>query len=117
MSEMKIKNGDYVKDGNGGAVMLDGKEEMLQRVLYILTARRGAFPFMENTGSRLYMLSRTARSQRQSAAEQYAAEALGDESGLTVTEILLEDGADETTLVTVKAKYGEDELTVTATVQ
>jgi len=117
LSEMRIKNGDYVRDGNGGAVMLDGKEEMLQRVLYLLSARRGAFPFMENPGSRLYLLSRTARSQRQSAAEQYVAEALGGESGLTVTGIELEDGEDETTLVTVTAKYGEDELTVTATVQ
>ena len=44
--ELKLENGDYVPDGKGGHVRLGGAEEVLARVLFRLTARRGAVPFL-----------------------------------------------------------------------
>ena len=41
--ELLIKNRDYVPDGTGGFVRVSGKEELLQRVLFQLSARRGGF--------------------------------------------------------------------------
>ena len=51
-------DGDYVPDGMGGLTALSGGAEVLARVLYRLTARRGALPFLPNLGSRLYQLCR-----------------------------------------------------------
>ncbi len=72
-------DGDYVPDGMGGLTALSGGEEVLARVLYRLTARRGALPFLPNLGSRLYLLPREPAARRQSAAAQYVAEALAEE--------------------------------------
>jgi len=87
--ELKLKNGDYVPDGVGGLRRVSGQEELLQRVLFKLTARRGKFPFQENLGSRLWQLGRVSVSQRQSAATQYVAEALADEKTLSVESVEL----------------------------
>lgn len=84
--ELKIKNGDYVA-GAGRLETLAGSEALLQRVLYRLTARRGAFPFLENMGSRLHALGSVRRGQRAAAAKQYVAEALQEETGITVTDV------------------------------
>ena len=40
--ELKLRNGDYVPDGVGGLKRVEGREALLQRVLFKLTARRGA---------------------------------------------------------------------------
>ena len=74
--ELKIKNGDYVPDGRGGFVIVQGTEKLLQRALLKLTARRGMFPFMEDFGRRLWQLGRIEPSAPTAAAIQYAAEAL-----------------------------------------
>lgn len=52
---LRMKNGDYVPKGSG-LETVSGSEAVLQRVLLRLTARRGAFPFMESFGSRLWTL-------------------------------------------------------------
>ena len=44
--EWKLTEGDYVPDGKGGFTALTGSGEVLARVLYRLTARRGALPCM-----------------------------------------------------------------------
>ncbi len=92
--ERKLVNGDYVPDGKGGLAVLTGAEEVLQRALFRLTARRGALPFLPGLGSRLYLLPREKPSARQALAVQYAAEALGDEEGLRVTGAELRERAD-----------------------
>ena len=46
--EWKLMDGDYVPDGMGGLTALSGGEEVLARVLYRLTARRGALPFVKS---------------------------------------------------------------------
>ena len=81
---LRMKNGDYVPKGSG-LETVSGSEAVLQRVLLRLTARRGAFPFMESFGSRLWTLGQLKAAERQAAAEQYVAEALADEEGLSVT--------------------------------
>jgi phage gp46-like protein len=77
--ELLLKNGDYLPDGKGGFVRVMGDEELLQRVLFKLTVRRGSFPLLPELGSRLFELSRNKESQRESLARQYATEALKDE--------------------------------------
>lgn len=89
--EMKIRNGDYVPDGTGGMARLTGSDAMLQRVLYKLTARRGAFPFLPELGSDLYRLGTLSARERKSAAEQYVRQALDGEAELTVEEVSLSE--------------------------
>ena len=53
----------------------------MEQVLFRLTARRGTFPFLPELGSRLWQLGQLPAARRQSAAEQYVAEALAAELG------------------------------------
>lgn len=82
--ELFLKNGDYLPDGKGGFVRASGGEELLQRALFKLTARRGSFPLLPRLGSRLYLLPRHRPGEWEALARQYAAEALEDEEELTV---------------------------------
>ena len=84
--ELKIRNRDYVPDGMGGLQRVNGKAELLQRVLFLLTARRGGFAPLPTLGSRLYLLGREKPGNRQAAAKKYVAEALGGEAGVTVSD-------------------------------
>lgn len=59
------------------------------RFSFRLTARRGTFPFLPELGSRLWQLGQLPAARRQSAAEQYVAEALAAEPGLTVEQVIL----------------------------
>ena len=47
MTELEIRDGDYVLDTAGALRRACGAEALLQRVLFRLTARRGTFPFWE----------------------------------------------------------------------
>ena len=40
--ELKIKDRDYVADGAGGLVRVSGWDELLERVLFKLSVRRGS---------------------------------------------------------------------------
>ena len=111
--ELMLKNGDYVPDGVGGLRRVSGKEELLQRVLFRLTARRGGFPFREDLGSRLWQLGRLPAAQRLSAAEQYVTEALADEAGLAVESVDLTAAGTETAALTVHLTYEGEALSVT----
>lgn len=87
--ERKLMDGDYVPDGSGGLTTLSGGEEVLARVLFRLTARRGALPFLPRLGSRLGQLGRERPSARQALAAQYVAEALQGERELKVRSVEL----------------------------
>lgn len=108
--EWKLRDGDYVPDGKGGLTALSGGEEVLARVLYRLTARRGAMPFLPGLGSRLYQLGREKPSARKALATQYVAEALEEEPGLTVRSVELEQEG-ETGLLTVCLDWQGETLT------
>ena len=109
--ELKLKDGDYVPDGAGGLCRLEGREALLQRVLFRLTARRGSFPFWETLGSRLGELGRLPAAARPAAARQYAAEAL-EEEAVTVENVSLGPGGQ----VTAELRYEGGILPVTVEV-
>ena len=108
--EWKIVEGDYVPDGMGSLTALSGGEEVLARVLYRLTARRGQFPPLPELGSRLHLLSREPAARRQSAAAQYVAEALREEPELAVESVELVQ-TEEMGLLTVRLAWQGEELT------
>jgi phage gp46-like protein len=85
--ELQLVNRDYVPDGAGGVVGLTGGDELVARVLFQLTARRGSFPFLPSLGSRLYLLRGAKPGQWEDLARQYIAEALSGEPSLTVTDV------------------------------
>lgn len=88
--ELKLKNRDYILDGSGGVERGEGAEAVLARVLFRLSARRGAFPFLPDLGSRLHEVLREKPSARLAAAKQYVAQALEQEdveiTGVTLTD-------------------------------
>ena len=92
--ELLLKDGDYLPDGKGGFQTVDGAGAALQRVLFLLTARRGCFPFLPELGSRLYLLPRERVGARKALARQYAAEALRGMDGVAVTDVELAEGAE-----------------------
>ena len=114
MAELKLENGDYVKSGNR-LRLAEGRDALLQRVLFKLTARRGRFPFREELGSRLWSLSAVPRQQRQAAARQFVAEALAEED-LTVESVeLTERGT--VTVLTARLSCRGQKLAVTLDIQ
>ncbi len=84
---MRLKDGDYVPDGNGGFCRDSDNEILLARVLFRLCARRGEFPLLPELGSRLYRLPQEKPSRRGALAKQYIEEALADEEGLEIERI------------------------------
>ena len=113
--EWMLEAGDYVPDGMGSLTALSGAEEVLARVLYRLTARQGALPFLPELGSRLYLLGREKTSARQALAAQYVAEALKEEPNLTVQSVELSQ-VEEVGLLTVYLDWQGEELTAQMTV-
>ncbi len=108
--ELRLQNGDYVTQA-GKLQRVSGMEELAQRVLMRLQARRGAFYLMPEYGSRLYQLSQVKPSQRETAARQYVAEALEEEKGLRVTEVsLAEPERDGRGTLTVELEYRGEHL-------
>ena len=59
--ELKIKDRDYVADGAGGLVRVSGWDELLERVLFKLSVRRGSFALAPELGSKLHLLGREPR--------------------------------------------------------
>ena len=107
--ELKIKDRDYVPDGMGGLQRVSGKEELLQCVLFRLTARRGGFALAPTLGSRLHLLDREKPGNRLTAAKKYVAEALDGEAGVTVEDVsLARDG--EMSNLRVKLHYEGETL-------
>ena len=108
--ELQLKHGDYVSDGAGGVRRVAGNEALLQRVLFRLTARRGTL------GSQLWKLGQVPAAKRQSAAKQYVAEALAEESGIQVERVeLVENGCAGT--LEVDLLYGDEALTAALDIQ
>lgn len=112
--EFQLKNGDYLPDGTGGFAVCTGREALLARVLFLLTARRGAFPLLPDLGSRLYLLPRERPSARQALAGAYAAEALAGETDVQLTGVLWQEEAG--TLTVFLTQNGEG-LSVSLAIQ
>ena len=101
--ERTLIDGDYVPDGAGGLKENDGAEEVLARVLFRLTARRGAMPFLPGLGSRLHEVIREKPGARQTLCARYVAQALEEETDLSVTDVVWQD-TEEGAEVTVIAE-------------
>ncbi len=86
MTELQMINGDFLPNGAGDFCRLEGSQALIQRILFKLTARRGALPFLPQLGSRLHTLVKEKKSARQSLCAQYVRQALEDED-VTVTEV------------------------------
>ena len=84
MTVTQLREGDYRPDGAGGFALATGGAGVLERVLFLLTARRGGFPLLREVGTRLYLLSRARPSARGALGASYAAEALAGEENLRV---------------------------------
>ena len=113
--ERMLRDGDYVPDGAGGLETAEGAEEVLARVLFRLTARRGAMPFLPGLGSRLHEAIREKPGARQTLCARYVAQALEEETDLSVTDVVWKDterGAE----MTVELNWKGQPLTVTAAV-
>ena len=111
MRENLLIGGDYVPDGVGGSVRKDGAEGLLCEALFRLSCRRGSFPFLPELGSRLYLLQKQKRADRELFAQQYCAEALTP-LGLTVRQVRVTEQGDRQLLVEVSASAGEDAYTL-----
>ena len=114
MTELMIRNGDYVPDGSGGFCRVEGAEALLQRVLWKLCILRGSFPFLPELGSRLSALTREKPGGRTALARQYVTEALADEEGLEVTGVALEEEGGQTRL-SVFLRWNGDNMTLETT--
>ena len=112
-----LRNGDYVPDGRGGLRRTEGREALLERVLFRLTARRGAFPFLPALGSRLWQLGQIPPAGRQSAAEQFTAEALAEEPGLTVEQVTVAETGGGQAEVRAALTWNGESLAVTVEIQ
>ena len=112
MEELKLTDGDLVPDGAGGFCRLTGSGALIQRLLFKLTARRGAFVFLPELGSRLYTLGREKPGDRQTLCERYVAEALADED-VTVTGVQYLP-AGEGARVTVELRWQGQPMEITA---
>ena len=93
----------------------DGAEEVLARVLFRLTARRGAMPFLPGLGSRLHEVIREKPGARQTLCARYVAQALEEETDLSVTDVVWQD-TEKGAEVTVSLEWKGQPLTVTAAV-
>ena len=114
--ELKIRNGDYVALENGGMEMVEGSAELIQRVLYRLTARRDGFPFIPTLGSTLHQLGRVNARECSSAAEAAVREALHEED-LDVTGVTLDNAAQGLYTLCVALQYKGDPIEVALTIQ
>jgi len=112
MIESQMTNGDFVPNGMGDFCRLEGSRALVQRVLFKLTARRGALPFLPKLGSHLYTLGREKKSARQALCAQYVRQALEDED-VTVTDVVYDEQG-EAAQVTVRLEWQGEPLEVTA---
>lgn len=116
MSQLLLRNGDYVPDGKGGFCCVTSNEELLQRVLLRLTARRGGCPFLPAFGSRLYLLSRAKPNERETLAGAYVAEALADEPEVEITDVTLTEAENGCGNLTVSLVWRGENLKLTVEV-
>jgi len=95
--ELKMVDGNYVKNAYHDLASVSGTEELSQRIMMRLKARRGGFALLPDYGSRLYTLAGARPAERESLARQYIAEALSGENVL-LEALQIHDKGDTLTL-------------------
>ncbi len=109
--ELLLDNGDYVRNEYGGFKTVEGADELLGRILYKLTVKRGAFPLIPELGSRLYMLPREKKSARKSAAFAYIEEAVADEEEVKLENVEITEN-EEKLFITANFIYNGENLQI-----
>ena len=99
--ELKLRDGRYTLSAAGVPETVRGTEEILQRALMRLTARRGAFWPEPEYGSRLHTLLQLKPSQRAAAAKLFVTEALSGEPEVRATDVAFLPGVDGCATVSV----------------
>lgn len=112
MTELQMINGDYIPNGAGSFCRLEGSRALIQRILFKLTAKRGAFPFLPETGSLLHTLAREKKSARQALCSRYVQQALEGED-ITITGVTYHE-ENGTAQVRVELEWQGEPLEVTA---
>ena len=87
--ELKLIDGKYAAGAFQRPETVEGAEELKQRVLLRLSARRGAFLPRPEFGSRLHLLGQVKPSEREAAARQFVLEALAEERDLELDSLEL----------------------------
>lgn len=113
--ELQLCDGDYVKNQYGGFKTVEGAEELLQRLLFKLTVRRGSFPLMPSLGSRLYLLPKEKKSSQENTAYGYIMEAVEDEPDVMLDRVTVFDNGEKLE-VTALFDYKGDSLTISLAV-
>lgn len=106
-----LREGDYVSDGKGGLRTAKGTEELLERLLWKLSVRRGSCPFFPELGSELHLLGRVPAGEREKLAERYVSQALAEED-VTVESVTLTQERERGRLTVCLTAQGES-LTLT----
>jgi len=110
--ELKLSGGDYAVT-EGRIETVSGAEEILQRVLMKLAARRGGFAPLPNFGSRLHLLPGVRKSERAALCEAYIAEALADEPEVAISSVgVSEAGGEIRIALALRCRGGELDLSL-----
>ncbi len=89
---------------------VSGNEEILQRVLMRLKARRGGFLPMPEFGSRLHELCGMKKGERASCAKQFVFEALESERDVSVREVEYAENEDGVAIITAQLTVGGEDI-------
>lgn len=103
--ELKFADGKYVPRAYGGFETVAGREELIQRALMRLSARRGSFFPLPEFGSSLHTLFSVKKSQRAAEARRMVYEALAPESGMEITDVDYTETGDGTAVVRVSLAF------------
>jgi len=114
--ELKLVNGRY-QETRGKLVEVSGTEELAQRLMMKLTARRGAFWPLPEYGSRLYKLVQGERpADREAAIRLYVAEALADEPEAVLESVESEVLSNDSIALRLLFSYADSTLSIAAVI-
>lgn len=103
--ELKLKNGRYVAVG-ASLDTVSGTEELSQRVMMKLTAKRGSFWPDPEYGSRLHELLRDeGQGNKELSVRQYVSEALADEDDVELESVAISYPQEDTMKLFLKFSW------------
>ncbi len=82
-----LANGDFYTDDRGLPVAVEGVQELIQRALFRLTTRKGAFALDTGLGSDLHKLSGQPSEQLTALAQAAVEQALLPVTGITAEQV------------------------------
>ena len=83
--------GDLERDSRGRPVLIDGKDELMQRAYILLAAKKGSFVYDRELGSDIYSVS-PSDAGAAGTIEEMARDALGAIPGMEVNGVMINEG-------------------------